>query len=174
MCGCSDMAMSIPKKTWKSRQQQTLYGIMTLRSHHISLTKSRRMIRRLTALSVVLILSVACEHKPFCWHHPHDGMLRVEFAWWDATRSRIHCEVDGLLRYPKEGGKARRFDFAGSKGGTISLPVGDYHSYASTPIRKHTLSAARSRTRHYHPYPRQLYTRRNGYKSRRRWRLLRG
>lgn len=86
------------------------------------------MIRRLTALSVVLILSVACEHKPFCWHHPHDGMLRVEFAWWDAPEAEYTVRSMAFYAYPKEGGgKARRFDFAGSKGGTISLPVGDYH-----------------------------------------------
>lgn len=174
MCGCSDMAMSIPKKTWKSRQQQTLYGIMTLRSHHISLTKSRRMIRRLTALSVVLILSVACEHKPFCWHHPHDGMLRVEFAWWDAPEAEYTVRSMAFYAIPKRGQgetfRLRRLQRRYDKSSCWRLP------FPMPQLRYGNIHFQRRGVAQdiYHPYPRQLYTRRNGYKSRRRWRLLRG
>lgn len=85
------------------------------------------MARRLMALLIVLTASVACEHKPFCWHHPHDGMLRVEFAWWDAPEAEYTVRSMAFYAYPKDGGQPHRFDFAGSKGGTITLPAGDYH-----------------------------------------------
>lgn len=89
--------------------------------------KPGHLARRLIALLVVLTASVACEHKPFCWHHPHDGMLRVEFAWWDAPEAEYTVRSMAFYAYPKDGGQVRRFDFAGSKGGTITLPAGDYH-----------------------------------------------
>lgn len=45
---------------------------------------SLRFLRRGIALTTLVIAAAACEHKPLCRHHPHTGMLKVDFAWWDA------------------------------------------------------------------------------------------
>ncbi len=45
---------------------------------------SLSFVRRTSTLIALLVVTAACEHKPLCWHHPHTGMLKVDFAWWDA------------------------------------------------------------------------------------------
>lgn len=82
--------------------------------------------RRLTVLLALVISTAACEHKPLCWHHPHTGMLKVDFAWWDAPEGEERVSSMALYVYPRNGDAIKRIDFPGTAGGIIELMVGDY------------------------------------------------
>ena len=85
-----------------------------------------RSLARLALVAALLIGAGSCEHKPFCWHHPHKCMLKVDFAWWDAPEGEKLVKSMALYVYPKDGSDNRRIDFPGSAGGIIELNTGDY------------------------------------------------
>lgn len=81
---------------------------------------------RLMAVAAIVFAAMACEHKPLCWHHPHTGMLKVDFAWWDAPEGEEVVKSMALYVYPRDGSERKRIDFVGTAGGIIELNVGDY------------------------------------------------
>lgn len=83
-------------------------------------------VRRVAAICLLTIVATACEHKPFCWHHPHKTLLKVDFAWWDAPEGREKVTSMALYVYPKDGSPSQRIVFEGSSGGIIELMNGDY------------------------------------------------
>lgn len=84
------------------------------------------LLRRALALIALLVVTAACEHKPLCWHHPHTGMLKVEFAWWDAPEGEDLVKSMALYVYPQDGSERKRIDFVGTSGGVIELLTGNY------------------------------------------------
>ncbi|MDE5837566.1 MAG: DUF5119 domain-containing protein [Paramuribaculum sp.] len=88
-----------------------------------------RNLRRVLAILLLIVVASSCEHKPLCWHHPHTGMLRVDFAWWDAPEGEDLVKSMALYVYPKDGSEnnRKRIDFVGTSGGIIELNVGDYN-----------------------------------------------
>lgn len=91
------------------------------------------MIRKLLTLSALslLMLVAGCEHKDLCYHHPHQARLRVEFDWRDSPDAAPAGMT--VFFYPAgetAGGRTEpyRFDFKGTVGGDIELPVGKYHA----------------------------------------------
>ncbi|MCI9606961.1 MAG: DUF5119 domain-containing protein [Muribaculaceae bacterium] len=93
---------------------------------HLFGKPSLRFLRRGIALTALVIAAAACEHKPLCWHHPHTGMLKVDFAWWDAPEGEDLVKSMALYVYPKDGSERKRIDFVGTSGGIIELLTGDY------------------------------------------------
>jgi len=87
---------------------------------------SLSFVRRTSTLIALLVVTAACEHKPLCWHHPHTGMLKVDFAWWDAPEGEDLVKSMALYVYPKDGSERKRIDFVGTSGGIIELMSGDY------------------------------------------------
>lgn len=79
----------------------------------------------LTALAALLILT-GCDHKEFCYSHPHTAALRLEYDWREAPDAdpagmcAIFYSIDNPAATP------RRFDFPGRDGGPIALPEGRY------------------------------------------------
>lgn len=82
-----------------------------------------RILCRLTVLTAVPLL-VACEHKEFCYQHPHIKTIRVEFDWKDAP----DADPKGMcvFFYPTDGGSPQRVDFTGMTGGEVELRTGSY------------------------------------------------
>lgn len=88
-----------------------------------------RTVRRIITIILLTVGASSCEHKPLCWHHPHTGMLRVDFAWWDAPEGEDLVKSMALYVYPKDESNnySHRIDFVGTHGGLIELKVGDYN-----------------------------------------------
>lgn len=78
----------------------------------------------LPLLAAVWILS-ACEHKELCYEYPHMASVRVDFDWRDAPDASPAGMC--VFFYPEdEEGRVRRYDFRGTTGGQIDIPVGRY------------------------------------------------
>lgn len=78
----------------------------------------------LPLLAAVWILS-ACEHKELCYEYPHMASVRVDFDWRDAPDASPAGMC--VFFYPEdEEGRVRRYDFRGTNGGQIDIPVGRY------------------------------------------------
>jgi len=78
--------------------------------------------------AVIALGFTSCEHKDLCYHHPHTAKIKVVYDWTDAP----DADPEGMCAffYPLDGdvtgNQPRRFDFIGSNGGEIELPVGRY------------------------------------------------
>lgn len=69
----------------------------------------------------------ACEHKELCYEYPHVASVYVDFDWRDAPDARPAGMC--VIFYPADGeGRARRYDFQGTTGGQIDIPVGRYRA----------------------------------------------
>ncbi|MDE5744932.1 MAG: DUF5119 domain-containing protein [Paramuribaculum sp.] len=87
-----------------------------------------RTVRRIVTIILLTVGASSCEHKPLCLHHPHNGMLRVDFAWWDAPEGEDLVKSMALYVYPHdETVNKKRIDFVGTSGGIIELPIGNYN-----------------------------------------------
>lgn len=76
-------------------------------------------------ISVLTLLLATCEHKELCYHHPHVTTIRVAFDWREAPKA----DPEGMcvFFYPLEEEAApSRYDFTGTTGGQIDIPVGKY------------------------------------------------
>lgn len=76
------------------------------------------------ALMAALPLLGACEHKEFCYRHPHVKTVRVVFDWEDAPDAAPGGMC--VFFYPADGGSPQRFDFKGMTGGEVELRAGSY------------------------------------------------
>lgn len=87
--------------------------------------KSATLYNILLAIAAALTLT-SCHHKNLCYDHPHTRTLRLEFDWRDAPDA--NPEGMCVYFYPLSGESApmRRFDFAGTKGGEITIEDGRY------------------------------------------------
>ncbi len=75
-------------------------------------------------LAVVWTLT-ACEHKELCYEHPHIATIYVDFDWRDAPDASPAGMC--VFFYPEDKEeRARRYDFRGTTGGQIDIPVGHY------------------------------------------------
>lgn len=77
----------------------------------------------MTAL-VALLLS-SCDHKEFCYLHPHDVTLRLEYDW----RNAPEADPEGMCAFfyhEDPSVSPRRFDFRGTEGGELELLPGKY------------------------------------------------
>lgn len=74
----------------------------------------------------VSFLLVGCEHKEFCYQHPHNTKIRLVFDWRNAPEA--NPEGMCVYFYPINGrvGSWKRFDFQGSDGGEFDISVGRY------------------------------------------------
>ena len=67
----------------------------------------------------------ACEHKELCYEHPHIATIYVDFDWRDAPDASPAGMC--VFFYPEDKEeRARRYDFQGTTGGQIDIPVGHY------------------------------------------------
>ena len=70
-------------------------------------------------LASLILLLAGCNHKEFCYKHPHSARVKVVFDWRDAP----DANPDGMcvFFYPEDGGEYRRYDFNNTTGGEIEL-----------------------------------------------------
>lgn len=75
-------------------------------------------------LASLILLLAGCNHKGFCYNHPHSARVKVVFDWRDAP----DANPDGMcvFFYPEDGGEYRRYDFNNTTGGEIELTLGRY------------------------------------------------
>ena len=75
-------------------------------------------------LASLILLLAGCNHKEFCYKHPHSARVKVVFDWRDAP----DANPDGMcvFFYPEDGGEYRRYDFNNTTGGEIELTLGRY------------------------------------------------
>ena len=77
------------------------------------------------ALLIAVWSLSACEHKELCYEYPHIASVYVEFDWRDApTASPAGMCV--FFYSADDEGRMRRYDFQGTTGGQIEIPVGRY------------------------------------------------
>ncbi len=75
-------------------------------------------------LAVMLIVLTACEHKEFCYDHPHTISVNVTFDWEYAPEATPTGMC--VYFYSLENGNYKRFDFDNIQGGEVDLRVGKY------------------------------------------------
>lgn len=73
---------------------------------------------------VTAMLLAGCEHKELCYDHSHIVPLKVIFDWREAPDADPASM--SLYLFPKDGGKALRYEFTDRKGGTVGVPFGAY------------------------------------------------
>lgn len=75
---------------------------------------------------VMAFLLSSCEHKELCYGHTYTAKVNVVFDWKKAPDASP--ESMDLYLFSEKGGTPLRYQFAGCKGGTISLPPGTYRA----------------------------------------------
>lgn len=78
----------------------------------------------LTILVAMALLPSSCVHRNFEYDDGRLGYVEVVFDWMHDPSADPKSMM--LLMYPREGGDALRFDFAGREGGIIRIAPGVY------------------------------------------------
>lgn len=82
------------------------------------------LIKYVLTVVALLTLLCSCEHKEFCYQHPHVQKIRLAFDWRDAPEANPKGMC--VYFYPIDGGAPQRVDFRGTDGGEVELRNGEY------------------------------------------------
>ncbi|MCM1489639.1 MAG: DUF5119 domain-containing protein [Muribaculum sp.] len=102
-------------------------ALCTMRNAQSMLWNMLLSILPLMAVVTLLLLMSSCEHKEFCYDHPHGVRLQLVYDWSEAPDANpagmcvffypVGRDVDSY---------ATRFDFSNTRGGEIQLKPGRY------------------------------------------------
>lgn len=78
------------------------------------------------AVSLLLFLLTACEHKELCYDHVHTAQVKVVFDWKHAPQARPASMR--LYLFSADGSRMIPYEFGGRDGGYITVPGGNYRA----------------------------------------------
>lgn len=104
------------------KRMQIIKGLCSVKK--ISADSLNTFSRMLPVLLGLWLLSASCEHKELCYPSSLTVEVRVLFDW--GAVSGVAVEGMSVYFFPDSGGEPLRYDFAGTEGGTVKVPWGDY------------------------------------------------
>lgn len=83
----------------------------------------RMLIIDIVLMTTILLFS-SCNHKELCLGHPHMIDISLDFDWRNAPDA--NPAGMGVFFYPVNGGEPIRYNFTGTEGSKIRIPLGEY------------------------------------------------
>ena len=82
--------------------------------------------RRYTLLYILLVLLTSCNHKEFCYHHPHTARLRIDVDWSQFPEEKPTGMT--VMVFPASGGKPTTVLSNTLSHVYVNLEAGLYHT----------------------------------------------
>lgn len=90
--------------------------------------KLSNCLKTLTAITVATVAMTSCDHKELCYTHPHSANIQVAFDWQNCPTANPAGMTVYFYNLNDSEVQPMRFDFVGTSGGEVSLPLGNYEA----------------------------------------------
>ncbi|MDE5689204.1 MAG: DUF5119 domain-containing protein, partial [Duncaniella sp.] len=90
--------------------------------------KLTNCLKTITAATAVALAMTSCDHKELCYTHPHSTNVNVAFDWQNCPTANPAGMTVYFYDLDNAEAQPMRFDFTGTRGGEITLPLGNYEA----------------------------------------------